>query len=181
MRRQNSSAVFNLKLYVTLDLVTYQRLTLLSQAIEVGEEKSAVERCREVIAEGGCSLESSYTGPQLTELPGNKYAITEEFITSMIEWFKSGKALARRYVWEIVLGCYDAIVKEESLVELQLEEGVTCDVIGDTHGQFFDLVHLLSLTQPPSKTHCLLFNGDFVDRGSWSVEVAITLFAYKCG
>lgn len=46
-------------------------------------------------------------------------------------------------------------------------------------GQFYDLVHLLSLTGPPSEKHCLLFNGDFVDRGSWSVEVVMTLFAYK--
>lgn len=35
------------------------------------------------------------------------------------------------------------------------------------------------MTGPPSPKHLLLFNGDFVDRGSWSVEVALTLFAYK--
>lgn len=65
------------------------------------------------------------------------------------------------------------------MTDIVLDEGVTCDVIGDTHGQFFDLLHLLSLTGPPSNTHALLFNGDFVDRGSWSVEVVLTLFAYK--
>jgi sulfur carrier protein ThiS len=47
-------------------------------------------------------------------------------------------------------------------------------------GQFYDLIHLLSLTGSPSEKHALVFNGDFVDRGSWSVEVALTLFAYKC-
>jgi serine/threonine-protein phosphatase 5 len=98
----------------------------------------------------------------------------------MIEWFKSGKNLPRRYAWEIILGCHAELVKEESLVDAVLEDGVTCDVIGDTHGQFYDLVHLMDLTGRPSETHCLLFNGDFVDRGSWSVEVALTLFAYKC-
>ena len=52
--------------------------------------------------------------------------------------------------------------------------------IGDTHGQFFDFMHLLSLTGKPSETHTLLFNGDFVDRGSWSTEIVIVLFAFKC-
>lgn len=52
--------------------------------------------------------------------------------------------------------------------------------IGDTHGQFYDFLHLLSLTGRPSPTHTLLFNGDFVDRGSWSTEIIIVLFAYKC-
>lgn len=47
-------------------------------------------------------------------------------------------------------------------------------------GQFYDLINLLSLTGPPTEKHALVFNGDFVDRGSWSVEVALTLFAYKC-
>jgi serine/threonine-protein phosphatase 5 len=119
----------------------------------------------------------------------------------MLEWFKSGKTLPKRYVWEIVLGCNAALSKEQSLTDIVLEKGVTCDVIGDTHGrnsiaalqihlykprliaptgQFYDLLHLLSLTGAPSETHCLLFNGDFVDRGSWSVEVVLTLFAYKC-
>ena len=49
-----------------------------------------------------------------------------------------------------------------------------------SHGQFYDFLHLLTLTGPPSETHAVLFNGDFVDRGSWSVEIALTIFAYKC-
>lgn len=53
------------------------------------------------------------------------------------------------------------------------------DSIGDTHGQFYDFLNLLSLTGKPSPTHALLFNGDFVDRGSWSTEILLVLFAYK--
>jgi hypothetical protein len=45
--------------------------------------------------------------------------------------------------------------------------------------QFYDLCNLLSILTPPAEDHAIVFNGDFVDRGSWSVEVALTLFAYK--
>lgn len=55
----------------------------------------------------------------------------------MIQWFKDGKALPKRYVWEIVLGAYTQFMKEESLVDIKLEEGVTCDIIGDVHGPSF--------------------------------------------
>lgn len=47
-------------------------------------------------------------------------------------------------------------------------------------GQFYDMLHLYSLTGEPSDKHCLLMNGDLVDRGSWSIEVILTAFAYKC-
>jgi hypothetical protein len=47
-------------------------------------------------------------------------------------------------------------------------------------GQFYDLLNLYSLTGIPSENHCLLMNGDLVDRGSWSIEVILTAFAFKC-
>lgn len=65
-------------------------------------------------------------------------------------------------------------------VRIQLTTRLPFPSIGDTHGQFFDFYHLLSLTGRPSPTHTLLFNGDFVDRGSWSTEIVLVLFAYKC-
>ncbi|CCM01501.1 uncharacterized protein FIBRA_03555 [Fibroporia radiculosa] len=149
------------------------------KAIEMEEEASPVDRCYEIIAEGGCEVDRDYQGPALPTTDEGKFSIDLDFINAMIEWFKDGKTLPRRYVWEIVLGAHTYFAQEESLVTLDLEDGMTCDVIGDVHGQFYDLLHLYSLTGIPTDKHCLLMNGDLVDRGSWSIEVIITALAYK--
>jgi len=52
----------------------------------------------------------------------------------MIEAFKTGGKLPKRVVWEIILGVKAIVDKERSMVSRVVEEGVVCDIIGDTHG-----------------------------------------------
>ena len=52
-------------------------------------------------------------------------------------------------------------------------------IVGDIHGQFEDLMHIFRTIGFPTPSRPFLFNGDFVDRGSMSVEVLLTLYAWQ--
>lgn len=74
--------------------------------------------------------------------------------------------------------CHETIPvlqKSNTLVELE----APMYVFGDIHGNIFDLLRLLIHSQPPPKSK-LLFLGDYVDRGEYSVEVITLLFALYC-
>ncbi|CAJ1363475.1 unnamed protein product [Effrenium voratum] len=63
------------------------------------------------------------------------------------------------------------------------EPGSRFVVVGDLHGHFGDLIHLLEDHGEPSPgpkgAVRFLFNGDFVDRGTWGPEVLLLLYAMK--
>ncbi|KAI7967856.1 hypothetical protein MJO29_001133 [Puccinia striiformis f. sp. tritici] len=170
-----SNAAARVQLDATTKLV--RRLEF-EKAIASEDEEATSKRIRKLISEGACELDNSYTGPMLSKTEDG-WKPSLEFIQGMLEWFKAGKTLPKRWVYEIILGCQSVLMKEASMTEYTIPQNETCDVIGDTHGQFFDVLHLLSLTGLPSETHALVFNGDFVDRGSWSTEVVLTVFALK--
>ncbi|XP_010053119.2 serine/threonine-protein phosphatase 5 isoform X1 [Eucalyptus grandis] len=106
--------------------------------------------------------------------------VTLDFVKRMIEDFRNQKCLHKRYAFQIVLQTREMLRALPSLVDINVPLGKHFTVCGDVHGQFYDLLNIFELNGLPSEENPYLFNGDFVDRGSFSVEVILTLFAFKC-
>lgn len=143
------------------------------EAISVGdtERRSIADSLDYHIIE----VEPQYTGARI-----DGDTITLDFVKQMLEDFKKQKCIHKRYALQIVLQARDLLRAVPSLVDVNVPNGCHFTVCGDVHGQYFDLLNIFELNGLPSEDNPYLFNGDFVDRGSFSLEVILTLFAFKC-
>eukprot|EP01094_Clydonella_sp_ATCC50884_P001347 TRINITY_DN11007_c0_g2_i1.p1 TRINITY_DN11007_c0_g2~~TRINITY_DN11007_c0_g2_i1.p1 ORF type:complete len:493 (+),score=179.80 TRINITY_DN11007_c0_g2_i1:338-1816(+) len=120
------------------------------------------------------TVPAEYDGPHLPE------PITLEFVQELMAVYEKQGKLHKKYVFTILLKIKELLVNTPPVVDVSIAEGKHVTVFGDVHGQYFDLVHVLrDLSGVPSEDNVMIFNGDLVDRGSWSVEVIMLLFAYK--
>ena len=68
---------------------------------------------------------------------------------------------------------------QPSLIDINIPDNSKFTICGDIHGQFYDLMNIFKINDLPSETNPYLFNGDFVDRGSFSFETVFTLLSLK--
>lgn len=97
-----------------------------------------------------------------------------------MEHYKNQKALHKRYTLQLIEKCKNILLNYQNVVSYKVEDEEVFTVCGDIHGQYYDLLNLFSINGHPGPNRKYLFNGDFVDRGSFSVECMMTLIAWKC-
>jgi serine/threonine-protein phosphatase 5 len=152
-----------------LELATKTRMELAFAA------SIAVEEVKIEIDPEDIIVEESYTGPRIEKLED----INTEWCTQLMDHFKEEKKLHKKYVVMLMIYLSEIIKVQPSLVDIDVEDDVDITICGDTHGQFFDLMTIFERNGLPSKTNPYLYNGDFVDRGSFSVEVMMCLISWK--
>ena len=118
-------------------------------------------------------VSDSYDGLRLPE------SIDLEWIKQLMEFYRAENKLPLYDVYKILYGIKELVQDAPSLIDIDIPENGCVTVFGDVHGQLYDVLHALSLSGLPSESNILLFNGDLVDRGSWSIEVILLAFCMK--
>jgi serine/threonine-protein phosphatase 5 len=73
-------------------------------------------------------VEEDYDGVRLEK------EMTIEFINDMLERFKNGKKIHKKYVYQIVIAVTKIVYDEPTMVEMEIENDAKLTVCGDTHG-----------------------------------------------
>ncbi|MCQ2820608.1 MAG: metallophosphoesterase [archaeon] len=119
-------------------------------------------------------IDTDYDGPHLSE------PLSIDWIKlHIIEKMKRNIYIHKKYLLQLIYKVIQLNMALPSLVEINVPEDINLTICGDIHGQFYDLLTIFDKNGFPSETKPYLFTGDFVDRGSFGIEVIITLMFLK--
>lgn len=140
--------------------------------------KQTIPTSKQVIAEGLEKLfpvPADYSGPVY-----KKGKVDAAFLNSLRTWLESqDNRLHPQFAYAMAVDFIEVLEPLPSLVNLEVPPEKEITVCGDVHGQFYDLLNIFTINGMPSEENPYLFNGDIVDRGSFSVEVVLMLVACK--
>jgi hypothetical protein len=108
--------------------------------------------------------------------------VTPAVARTVLELYVRGGYLSLKSVHKLLKLSYRFLKTRPNITTIDVsreDERVT--VVGDIHGQLYDLLHIVMESGLPSKQVKYLFNGDFVDRGACGVECMCLLMALMLG
>ena len=144
---------------------------ILRQKMEFCKQKLLSGKLREALGSDSGSEEQE-DGPS-----GDIPQFNEEFAKQVMEDMMNDVRPSVNVMKEMVRRMRDVFKPMKNIVELSCAH--TIKIVGDTHGQFQDVLNIFKTYGYPSTENPYLFNGDYVDRGSMSIEILIALFAWK--
>lgn len=120
-------------------------------------------------------IEDTFDGPVWKE----GEPITLDFVRSVAKQFKEQKKIHLKSAYKILVEIIKQLKFLPTVTKVNIPEGGHFTVCGDVHGQYYDLLNIFELNGEPSPENPYHFNGDFVDRGSFSAEVIFLMFCWK--
>jgi len=127
-------------------------------------------------------------GPQSTPINGywsysdrklGPSGFSKTFAKELGEALKAHELLQEDVLCDMLDKAASVLRKLPNVVEVRIPPGADLHIVGDIHGQYFDLHQIIEAKGEPGPLNQYVFNGDFVDRGMYSVEVATLLLALK--
>lgn len=114
-----------------------------------------------------------------------------------LEWVETLMGLINQFTWKNTVSEFPLVLPHSVAVSLVdcaskiLDKEANCVkidccsensrvvVVGDLHGQLHDLLKIFDQSGRPSQNQRFVFNGNYIGRGSWSLEVFLVLLAWK--
>ena len=175
--RTQDGAYVSQKLEETKQLIEKQKQIL---ANKHGEEAKLIMNSSKLDLDyiqneiNNSEIEADYNGPHMSEV------ITIDWIKeNIIEKMKHKIYIHKRYLLQLIYRVIKINSTLPSLVEINIPKEKNLTLCGDIHGQFYDLLTIFDKNGFPSEDKPYIFTGDFVDRGSFGIEVIITLMFLK--
>lgn len=121
---------------------------------------------------------ASQGGPGGSSADGVRTFDIDDMISRLLEAGYAGKipkpALKNAEITAVCQAAREVFLSQPTLIELS----PPVKIVGDTHGQYQDLLRLFDMCgYPPTANY--LFLGDYVDRGKQSLETILLLLCYK--
>ncbi|XP_071751057.1 serine/threonine-protein phosphatase with EF-hands 2 [Centroberyx gerrardi] len=113
-----------------------------------------------------------YTGPHLT------FPMTICGASELVEAFKHKQQLHSRYVLQLLGETWRLLRILPNINHVSTCHTKEITICGDLHGHLEDLLLVFYKNGLPSSEKPYVFNGDFVDRGKYSLEILLILFAF---
>ena len=159
----------------------------MQEAFDVTSEPRNENSKQEVRKSASASRSPSVPLPLMWPADGN---ITLEWVKNMMATLEQASkkvppsdfrsVMPISVVDELINAASSILSKEPNCVEVECHgEDSRVVVVGDIHGQFHDLINLFDLAGFPSENQFYVFNGDYVDRGAWGLEVFLVVLAWK--
>lgn len=93
------------------------------------------------------------------------------------QWDAAEAPIQERDLIDLAMDSRELFLSQPPLLEIAHPTGEMI-IVGDTHGQFSDVLKIFALCGWPDKFY-YLFLGDYVDRGARSIEAITLLLAFK--